>query len=313
MDPFEFQVPATCANLGPGFGVLAVALDLPLHVSVQVTKQATHEVERRGTAEEMRMDARHDAILRGLHEAAAKFKIKLPDGIHVVADSRIPPASGLGTHTASFAAGIGIAMRFAKRRPDEHELIDLLVGLGGDPGHGAASLVGGFTAVCQTSVPSEPLGFRVLPCTLHESWRFVLACPETRITTADTRRILPPTLPHAVTARTTSRLVGLLDALERGDEELLAPYLFDEAHVPFRRRLVPGMEAALLAGRDAGAAGVTISGHGPGLVALTTDESRAAAIGEAFVQAFAEAEQIVETITTRATSRGALDDRILTQ
>lgn len=259
------------------------------------------------------MDARHDAILRGLHEAAARFDLKLPAGLHVVADSRIPPASGLGTHTASFAAGIGIAMRFAKRRPSEHDTLDLLVELGGDPGHGAASLVGGFTAVCQTSVPSETLQFRVVECALHESWHFVLACPEVRITTADTRRILPPTLPHAVTARTTSRLVGLLDALERGDEDLLAPYLFDEAHVPFRRRLVPGMEAAMIAGREAGAAGVTISGHGPGLVALTTDAALTGPIGEAFAQAFAGAEQIVETITARATSRGALDDRPLTE
>lgn len=308
IEPFEFTVPATCANLGPGFGVLAVALDLPLQVSVEVVKEEGHDVERRGTVQEMRMDARHDAILRGLHEAATRFEIKLPAGIRILADSRIPPASGLGTHTASFAAGIGIALRFAKHRPSEHEALDLLVELGGDPGHGAAALAGGFTAVCQTSVPSEPLHFRVLQRPLHESWHFVLACPEVRITTADTRRILPPTLPHAVTPRTTSRLIGLLNTLEIGDEEMLANFLFDEVHVPFRRRLVPGMEQAMKAGREAGAAGVTISGHGPGVVALTTDAAKTEAIGHAMVEAFAAVEQVIEILPLRATPHGALSD-----
>ena len=305
-EPFEFRVPATCANLGPGFGVLAVALDLPLSMSVASVKDDGHEVDRRGTAQEMRMDTRHDAILRGLHEAATRFDIKLPAGLRIVADSRIPPASGLGTHTASFAAGIGAALRFAKQVPTEHEALDLLVGLGGDPGHGAAALAGGFTAVCQTSVPAEQLSFRVLQRPLHEAWHFVLACPEARVTTADTRRILPPTLPHAITPRTASRLIGLLDALEAGDEALLGKFLFDEVHVPFRRRLVPGMDLAMTAGCEAGAAGVTISGHGPGLVALTTDEAKVEPIARAMAEAFATVEQVVETLPLRATTRGAL-------
>lgn len=105
-----------------------------------------------------------------------------------------------------------------------------------------------------------------------------------------------------------SRLIGLLHSLETGDEEWLARFLFDEVHVPFRRRLVPGMEAAMLAGREAGAAGVTISGHGPGLVALTTDEALTEAIGQAMVDAFASVEQVVETLYLRATPFGALAD-----
>lgn len=304
-DLTEFSVPATCANLGPGFGVLAIALDLPLQVTVQ-RGGIGHHVERRGTVQEMRMDARHDAILRGLHSAAEHWKIKLPADLHIVADSRIPPASGLGTHSASFAAGIGAALRLAKARPDVNEVLDLLVELGGDPGHGAAALVGGFTAVCQTSAPGERLSFRILRKPLHESWRFVLACPEARISTADTRRVLPPSLPHAVTPRTSSRLLGLLDALEHGDEDLLGAFLFDEVHVPFRRRLAAGMEEAMVAGRQAGAAGVTISGHGPGIVALTTNEDACRAIGEAMAAAFTQAGQLAEIMYLRATSLGAL-------
>ena len=97
----------------------------------------------------------------------------------------------------------------------------------------------------------------------------------------------------------------MLHALEIGDEELLGKFLFDEVHVPFRRRLVPGMEQAMQAGCEAGAAGVTISGHGPGLVALTTDEAAVEPISQAMIEAFAAEEQVVETLPLRAATRGA--------
>ncbi len=307
-EPFAFEVPATAAHLGPGFGVLAVALDLPVQISVELRDREGHTVERRGTAEEIRMDARHDAILRGLQIGAAHFSIKLPPGLHIVADSRIPAASGLGSHTASFAAGIGVALRFAKTLPSAHEVLDVIVALGADPGHAGAALVGGFTAVCQTSIPNEELHFRIVPQTLADAWRFVVVCPDARIATADMQRILPPTLPHSVTPRTTSRLLGLLDALAHGNEEMLAAYLFDEVHVPFRRRLVPGIEAAMDAGREAGAAGVTIAGHGPGLIALTTNADALQDIGGAMTEAFDKAGQSVEAHHLQAQSHGALPD-----
>src|SRR5262245_4440639 len=170
---FEFDVPATCAHLGPGFGVLAVALDLPIHVSVEPADDDGHRVERRGTAKDMHLDARHDTILRGLASTAERFDIKLPDGLSIVADSLVPPASGLGTQTGAFAAGAAIAVRFARKKPSVHDLLDLLVELGGDPGHGAAALSGGLCAACQTSPPAAtPLRYRVARQVLHASWRF---------------------------------------------------------------------------------------------------------------------------------------------
>ncbi len=305
-DAFEFDVPATCAHLGPGFGVLAVALDLPMRISVQPSSPTGHSVERRGTAKDMHLDPRHDSILRGLAAAAERFDIKVPSSLAIAADSQVPPASGLGTQTAGFAAGVGIAARFARKRLPVHELLDLLVELGGDPGHGAAALAGGLCAACQTSPPAAPLRFRAVPHPLHASWRFVVVVPALHIPTADTRRILPPTLPHAVAPRTAGRLVGLLRALAEGDAEGLRAFMVDEVHVPYRRRLVPGIDAAIAAGREAGAAGVTIAGHGPALVALTTADSACDDIAAAMASAFAAAGQRAETMTLAATADGAL-------
>jgi homoserine kinase len=141
---------------------------------------------------------------------------------------------------------------------------------------------------------------------IHDAWRFVVVMPDAQMGTAETKRVLPPTLPHAVTARSTGRVIGLLHALARGDEELLAACMFDEVHVPYRRRLVPGMEQALAAGRAAGAAGCTVCGHGPGLIALTTDEGLTGAIARAMEQAFVAVGRQATSLVLQTAHYGAL-------
>jgi homoserine kinase len=303
---FQFQVPATSAHLGPGFGVLAAALKLLLKVTVTTRAEERHEVERMGNQLEPHADPRHDVILRALHVAAERFTIKLPPGLHFRVESEIPPACGLGTASAGFAAGLGTAFRLAKHPPHLDALLDLLVELGGDPAHGAAALAGGLTAACSTTVPGSAETFHLVRYPLHHTWRFVLALPNTTIATADARRVLPASLPHPVLGRTTGRVLGLLQALGRGDEELLGACVRDEVHVPFRRRLVHGMEEAMAAGREAGAAGVTISGNGPAVVGFTTDHKRGTAIAQAMGDAFRRAGVAAGTRILQASFEGAL-------
>jgi homoserine kinase len=303
---FSFAVPATSSHLGPGYGVLAVALDASIHVTLQTTAHPGLKVERGGTMRELQMDARHDEILRGFQATVDRYKIKCPDRLTIGADSQIPTACGLGTNTACYAAGIAAAARFAKKAPPAHELLDLLVVLGGDPAHGAAALAGGMTAACSLHAPRETPRYRIVRHPLHASWQFVIAVPQTRVATSDAQRILPPTLPHAATLRTTSRVLGLLHALAVGDSSELRALIQDEVHVPFRQRLVPGIGAVIAAAYTAGAAGATISGHGPGIIALTQDADRLAPIGEAMVAAFVANGQRAQALQLRATGQGAL-------
>jgi homoserine kinase len=303
---FSFGVPATTSHLGPGYGVLAIALDAWIHVAVQASAHPGYKIERGGTMRELQMDARHDEILRGFQSATDRYKIKCPERLTIHADSEIPTGCGLGTNTACFAAGIAAAVRFAKKAPPAHELLDLLVELGGDPAHGAAALAGGMTAACTLHAPRETPRYRIVRHPLHASWQFVFAVPQSRVATADAQRILPPTLPHAATLRTTSRVLGLLHALAVGDPGELRALIQDEVHVPFRQRLVPGIAAAIAAGYDAGADGVTISGHGPGIIAITHEPPRMTAIADAMVAAFAASGQRAQTLQLRATGQGAL-------
>ncbi len=307
-----FAVPASTANLGPGYGVLAVALDLPLQVQAETRTDGELVVVRRDDPSASGHDTRHDVVLAGLRAGAELLGLNLARGLTITVEGTVPRGTGLGTVSAGFAAGVGTAARLhlVGRKPEPlpvDRLLDELIRVGGDPAHGAASLLGGLCATVPTSLPQEQARrHRALSHPIHDGWHFVVAMPDLTMSTAETRRVLPPTLPHAVTARTSGRVLGILHALATGDEDLLRPCLFDEVHVPYRRRLVPGMESAQQAALAAGAAGTTLSGHGPGVLALTTDAGLAPAIARAMAEAFLDAGQQATALVLRPARYGAL-------
>jgi len=304
--PITFHVPASAANLGPGYGVVGLALDLPLGITVEHRTDGELVVERRDDPSAHLEDPRHDPVLRGLRRGVELFGGALTKGLSITVEGTIPRGTGMGTISAGYAAGVGIAARLAKKRPSVDAAIDALVPLGGDAAHGAAALLGGLTVTTQLSLPQESeVRHRLLAHPIHADWHHIIALPDVQMGTADTKRVLPPTLPHAATRRSTSRTLGVLRAFADGDEDLLRACVQDEIHLPYRRSLVPGLELALAASVEAGAAGATICGHGPGLIAFTTVAGRVPEIAKAFVHAFAQAGREATTLTLSTAFYGA--------
>lgn len=305
-ESFEFAVPASSANLGPGFRVLGLALDLTMRVRIEPRKKGGITIERHAGVVEQFDDPRHDPILRGLHAAATRYAIKLPPALHIVVDSDIPAACGLGTTSASYVCGLAAATRFAKEDLPFEELVTELVDLGGDPAHGSAALVGGLVTCSELRDRFGRTRYRVFPHSLLDTWRFVIVCPALQLGVAELARLLPASLPHAASARTSGRVLGVLRALALGDEDLLADCIDDEVHVPYRKQAAPGMGQAIAAARAAGAAAATISGAGPALIAMTTHLERCEAIGSAMAEAFARHKVASRTLVLRARDDGAL-------
>ena len=217
----------------------------------------------------------------------------------------------MGTISAGYAAGLGIAVRLAKKKPELPAVLDALVSLGGDPAHGAAALLGGLTVTSQLSPPNDlKLRHEPLSLSVHEDWHYVIALPDVQMGTAETKRVLPPTLPHAATRRSIGRAYGVLRALEQADERLLRACLQDEVHVPYRRRLVPGLDQAMSSAVEAGAAGATICGHGAGVIAFTTVQGRGPEIARSLVRAFSEAGREATTLTLQTAFYGAFPPSI---
>lgn len=309
--PITFHVPASAANLGPGYGVVGLALDLPLGITVEPRTDGELQIERRDDPSAHLEDQRHDPVLRGLRLGAELFQVSLAKGLSITVEGVIPRGTGMGTISAGYAAGLGIAIRLAKKKPEPSAALDALVSLSGDPAHGAAALLGGLTVTTQLSQPHDvELRHQPLSLSVHEDWHYVIALPDVQMGTADTKRVLPPTLPHATTRRSIGRTYGVLRALEQADEDLLRACLLDEVHVPYRRRLIPGLDQALQSATVAGAAGATICGHGAGIIAFTTTESRIPEIGHAMVQAFADAGREATTLSLQTAFYGAFPPTI---
>jgi len=303
---FQFKVPATCAHLGPGFGVLGVAVDVALTVEVEPTGAIGFEIIRHGEVSHAPEDSRHDPVLRALSAAQEKYDIKLPSGLRITVDNKIPAFSGLGTNSASYAAGFGIAARYAQQAPTADELVDLLVHLGGTAAHAGAALYGGLVACSPVQTAQETVAHHVFRYALSPDWIFVIAAPQYHLAASDVVRVLPANLPHGVIKRTSGRLLGVLHALAVGDQDLLRHCLVDEVHVPFRRNIVPGMNDALRAIEDMGAGGATISGAGPAIVMATTSEKVAREGGAKMQEAFAQAGLTAEITTVGISTTGAL-------
>ncbi|MFO1078213.1 MAG: hypothetical protein U1E73_10880 [Planctomycetota bacterium] len=301
-----FHVPASAANLGSGYGVLALALDMPLGIRVEARSDGEVVVERRDDPSAHLEDPRHDPVLRGFRSGAELLEMPLKKGFTIVVDGTIPRGTGMGTISGGFAAGFGAAARLARKKCSVSRALDALVPLGADPAHGAAALQGGLCATVPLSRPGEPMRQRVQNHPIHPDWHYVIALPDQPMGTADTKRVLPPTLPHAATPRAVGRALGVLQALHQGDENLLRSCLVDEVHVPYRKKLVPGLDAALGAAVAAGAAGATICGHGPGTIAFTMVAGRAPEIASAMVAAFALAGRVATTLTLQTAFYGAL-------
>ena len=306
MKTFEFVVPASTANLGPGFGVLGLALDMTYTVTVTESGVEGVVVERPGADYGAALDVRHDALVRSLRAASEQWSAKIPSGLSISVEGSAPRDCGLGSNSADYAAGAGIALRYAKQKPTADEVLGLMVRLGSDPGHGAAALVGGLALAIHDVPHNRQAEFRILREPIHESWSCVIAAPEFDTTTAEGKRVVPASLAHGIVSRTSSRLTGLLRALETGDEDLLRFCLVDESHVPFRTGVAPGISDAMEAATEAGAAGATISGHGPAIFALTTDASKRDAIAEAARDAFERAGATAKSWSCAPSEHGAL-------
>ena len=256
-DRFEVRVPASIANLGPGFDTLAVAVNLYLSLRVRVV-EGTGGTEFDFVDQELRGE---NYIERAFRFLARQSGVALPSVVVEVA-SEIPMRAGLGSSAAATVAGLRLYQALAGELPKQ-ALLNAACALEGHPDNVAAALLGGLTASCQLPDGSTYAASFRWPPTLH----FIVLTPEYSLATSESRGVLPGYIPRGDAIFNLQRLALLLQSLQSGDFSLLKQALNDRLHQPFRKKLVPGLEQALgLEHEDL--LGVCLSGAGPSIVAL---------------------------------------------
>lgn len=246
------QVPASSANLGPGFDCFAAAL--ALHLEVEVAETGTFAVE---TALEVPMD-RSNLVVRAFERLAPA------DGLTFRLASEIPLSRGLGSSAAAIVAGLMAADHLYELDAD---LLALATELEGHPDNVAAALFGGFV------VFADGEALRIDPPSGIEA---LVIVPEQELQTEAARAALPEQVPLADAVFNTAHGALLMLGLARGDWDLVARGLDDRLHQPYRTHLFPASMELVGQARELGALGATISGAGPSVLVWCHYEQTAA-------------------------------------
>ena len=252
------SAPASSGNLGPGFDILALALELRCTATAEPANEMT--ITEDGTTKRLDED---DMIHRAVQMAVGR-------PMHITLENEIPRARGLGSSSAVCAAAAGAAMKSVGDDGGRPKLFTIVDRLEGHADNAAAAVFGGL--VVATSDGIQKLG-------LHPSLKPVVGIPNAKLRTSDARDALPPQIDREVVVRSLARLAFLLQGLEDGNPDVLAHAIGDELHEEPRKDLSPVTHELMVAAHHAGALHVCWSGAGPTALAFATQENRGRVIG----------------------------------
>ena len=270
------SVPATSANLGPGFDALGLALDLRLEVTAHLSERDQFFYRGEGSLANTPENLMHQGF-----RAAYQQVSKDAPTVTFEADNPIPLARGLGSSSAALVAGIACADALLGNVLEKDGVFQLAAGLEGHPDNVAPAVYGGFTVSAQREDGTylcECLG-------VPPKWHLLFGIPAFELMTHTARSVLPDRYSRADLVFNASRTALWSLAVAQDKPELLRVAAQDVAHEPYREPLVPGLATCRNALLEAGAYAAFLSGAGPtvGVVCSTDTLVECRAILKSFV------------------------------
>ena len=263
---YRISVPATSANLGPGFDCLGLALGLHLVLEVEEREGEGLQLEAFGEGAEVVARDESNQIYQGMARVFERKGYR-PGTLHLRCRNEIPLARGLGSSAAAYATGLAAGVLLSGGELDREELIELGVEAEGHPDNVVPAMLGGFTVAAS--------GRAGMACTRLEpprELRVVVAVPDFELPTAEARKVLPRQVDFGDAVANQGRVGLLVAALAKNRLELLRTAMEDYLHQPYRAELVPGMEEVGQAALEAGALGAALSGAGSSMLAFVIDK-----------------------------------------
>lgn len=271
MTTVHIRVPATSANLGPGYDALGLALSLYDDIDVSIADSGGVEVVVAGEgAGELDTGEGH-LVVRAMRAAFDRMRTPQPGGIRLRCHNRIPHARGLGSSSAAICAGI-LAARALAHDGDltDDEVFALADEMEGHPDNVAPCLAGGLT-IAWTQHGGAPRMVKLVP---DASIRPVVIVPATRLATETARGLLPKDVPHKDAAFNAGRAALLIAALtQRPERALLLAATEDRLHQDYRAPAMRGSADLVERLRAVGVPAV-VSGAGPTILAFSTSDSQ---------------------------------------
>ncbi|MBE9223330.1 homoserine kinase [Cyanobacterium stanieri LEGE 03274] len=255
------RVPATTANMGPGFDCLGMALSLYNEFEFKLSSEAT-TFKAFGVDGKIINLPKDNLLYQSFVKVYEHIGEEIPQ-VQITVKVGVPMARGLGSSATAIVGGLLGANYFAKNPLSSQELTNLAIALEGHPDN----VIPAFMGNCILSVGSGD-NWHFVPIPVNPDIAFVLAIPDFELSTEEARGVLPKNLTYSDSVFNIAHLGLLLRALQTGKAQWLAEALKDKLHQPYRRALIKGydeLEQAVLSHKGYG---MVISGAGPTLLAL---------------------------------------------
>lgn len=260
----KIKVPATSANMGPGFDCLGIALDLYNFYEVEETEDGLEIIG----CEECYINE-NNLVYTSMKECFEVLNYK-PKGLRIKMDSQIPISRGLGSSAACIIGGIAAANVLAGKRLNEGEMLKIANSIEGHPDNVAPALMGGMVVSVQ-----EKGKVYYDKVKLSDNLRFCAMIPNFKLSTKEARSVLPNSLTYKDAVFNISRASLLVTALTNGRYDLIKYACEDALHQPYRSKLIPGYEEIVGKARNLDCLGVFLSGAGPTIMTILSKENDA--------------------------------------
>lgn len=275
------KVPATTANIGPGFDCMGMALTL-YNLFTFTPSDSGLSLKITGEGSAIIPENADNLLVKAMQFFCDEGGYRFPD-VHIDQINHVPAASGMGSSSTAVIAGLMGANGLLGFPAGQEEILQLATRMEGHPDNVAPALFGGLVVVPMGQTGEAILVERIDVPPL----RVLIVLPQFELLTNDARAALPTEISRADAIFNLSRTPLVVRALEQGNYTKLGRVLDDRLHQPYRMQLIPGMAQAFEAARATGASAVTISGAGPGTIVFAPHGHKE--IGEAMIKAYAEA------------------------
>lgn len=275
----RLRLPATSANLGPGFDTAAVALDF--YLDIEATPATEFSIAATGRDADRCARLENNLIL-DLYRRLLTENERPVVPLAIRMQNQIPLGMGCGSSAAGRLAGIALAVHFGSLGWDSERILQEASVLEGHPDNVAACWLGGFVVAASNGARVEVA--RVTP---PESWRAIVVLPTEPLATSKARAVLPESYSRAdvVANLQSAAMLGVAFAQGRGD--LLRTAMRDWIHQPYRASICPQLPMLLPLAGEHGILGAALSGAGPAVLVITEDESAVRSASDAIVGALA--------------------------
>lgn len=294
---FHLRLPATSANLGPGFDAAAVALDLYLEIEAEPAADFSIAATGRDQARCGRLE---DNLVLDLYRRLLTENGRPVVPLAIRMQNEIPLGMGCGSSAAGRLAAIALAVHFGQLGWNSDRILEEACALEGHPDNAVACWLGGFVAAAWEG--GKVHAARAVP---PESWRAVVVLPAEPVPTSKARAVLPAVYSRADVVANIQSVAMLGLAFQQARLDLLSVAMKDRVHQPYRTTICPLLPVLLPLVGEHGIAGVALSGAGPGVLVIVESESSLPLATEAIRRRAVLSQPEPELVVSRFVSTGA--------